>query len=67
MTLRHWCGVAKYKAAKSSFVVGTVQAESDLEAERMLRAMLAEIIPLADADLEYLNPIQGLLAFQETT
>lgn len=57
--LRHWVGRARYPH-KAEFYVGTVQAESEMQALTALRRLWGEISP---HDHPTITPIPGLLAF----
>lgn len=58
--LRHWCGRCQFPG-KREFLMGTVQAETELEALRLLEALWGEI---ALSSAPRIVPLPGLLAFQ---
>ena len=57
--LRHWCGRCEYPGRKP-FILGTVQAESELDALRQLQAAWAAHSPHPAPSIA---PIPGMLAF----
>jgi len=59
--LRNWCGLCQYPDRKS-FLFGTVQAESELEALRELEARWAKISPYPAPSIA---PLPGVLAFRD--
>lgn len=63
-TFRHWCGKAQFPG-KDEFMLGTVQAETELEAERLLFELWAEILPY-DPPKSFVC-LPGTLAFRPET
>lgn len=59
--LRHWCGQCEYPG-RAPFLLGTVQAESELGALRELEKLWAGLSPHPAPSIA---PIPGLLAFRE--
>lgn len=65
MLRRNWCARVKFRTGTAEFIFGTVQADTDMEAERALIDALLAVVPLLRESIEYIYPIQGMLVFQD--